>query len=415
MLLQHCRLHFLLLMLALLCASCQIGVPAGSSHSPLPASSPSLEARLPTLTPSSSLHPHLTPTNPILDLEISTTTPAPSTMEPLSPTNYTGWITSFRFLASSVGWLAVRRPSTIQQDTSITEVLRTTDSGKHWTTTYTTNGIVHAAFLDERHAWITTDGVLLGTDDGGEHWQQLQTFDNAIVALYFLSPQHGWLVTQPSGLPPPPRIALITTDGGVSWAPVARVPEAPTFVDAQNGWAISGDEQLYFILVKTIDAGMTWQPIQHPCEISYRGSGPTAFLDASHVWTMCYQMPPTEGTEPVFRTTDGGQTWEAITRFGDCSPLVDQLHCIGTATDLFFLDVQHGWLLSRDGDGLALRKTSDAGKTWHKVGNLSGIWGSITFHSHIEGFAWIKVGESTTQLAHTVDGGGTWTTIYPAP
>jgi photosystem II stability/assembly factor-like uncharacterized protein len=397
-----------------LCASCQVGLPVqpASSHPPLSASSPSLEPPLSTLTPTSTLLPHLSPTDPIVNLEMSTVAPAPSTMELLLSTNYTGWITSFRFSTSSVGWLAVRHPSTIQPGT---EILRTTDSGKHWTTTYTTNGIVHAAFLDEQHAWITTDRVLLGTDNGGEHWQQLQTFDNPIVALYFLSPQYGWVVTQPRGMPPPPRVALSTTDGGISWAPVARVPEAPTFVDAQNGWAIGVDEQLYFILLKTIDAGMSWHPIQHPCDISYRGSGPMAFLDASHVWTMCYQIPPTEGTEPIFRTTDGGQTWEAISRFGDCSPLVDPLRCIGTATDLFFLDIQHGWLLSRDGDGLTLRKTSDAGRTWHKVGNLSGIWGSITFHSHMEGFAWIKVGESTTQLAHTVDGGSTWTTIYPAP
>jgi hypothetical protein len=57
--------------------------------------------------------------------------------------------------------------------------------------------------------------------------------------------------------------------------------------------------------------------------------------------------------------------------------------------------------------------TADGGKTWRSVGSLSGIWGRLLFRSRTEGFARIEVDDGTTQLVHTIDGGSSWTTIFP--
>ena len=61
--------------------------------------------------------------------------------------------------------------------------------------------------------------------------------------------------------------------------------------------------------------GQSWQRVEHPCEIAYRGMRPTSYLDASHSWTMRYQHPPIEGAHPIYPTSDSGHTWNSVVVF----------------------------------------------------------------------------------------------------
>lgn len=109
-------------------------------------------------------------------------------------------------------------------------------------------------------------------------------------------------------------------------------------------------------------------------------------------------------------TTDGGRTWHVSTPPG----------CLRVCYDgsLSFLDARHGYLFAAVQGARApnkLFRTSDGGRTWQLVSRPS-IWGPITFANSNDGFAGGPgqtiigpyIGPSIITLYRTTDGGRTW-------
>ncbi len=86
------------------------------------------------------------------------------------------------------------------------------------------------AWQDESRLWAagevhlgwTTEGILLHSIDGGDHWfTVIGNYPNTLAGVFFHDADHGWVGGTAAEL-------LRTTDGGDTWSPVDTLG-APTY------------------------------------------------------------------------------------------------------------------------------------------------------------------------------------------
>ncbi|WKZ35615.1 MAG: hypothetical protein QY332_18550 [Anaerolineales bacterium] len=125
-------------------------------------------------------------------------------------------------------------------------------------------------------------------------------------------------------------------------------------VDEIYGWGTTEQN-----LIRTNDGGVTWYHVTPPgmSEVGY--SVTTEFLDVSHAWVQAVDPDhyPRGGT--LYRTSDGGITWEAF-----ATPFSDG--------DMEFVDTNNGWMMAGLGVGagsmaVSIFQTNDGGETWDQV------------------------------------------------
>lgn len=204
--------------------------------------------------------------------------------------------------------------------------------------------------------------------------------------LFMVAASSGWALGQVEG--DPAEQVLFTADGGASWE-VRTPPETPP----------SGES-----LEQTIPAAAT-------------------FTSAERGW-ISYLLPapiPAGATPVVWRTEDGGESWEAS------APLdlggMPYEHFVPSG--LGFLDDGFGWLLAHLGAGMshdyiAVYTTADGGGTWQRVTdpesspdiqacNKSGL----LFTSSSDGWLSGDCPGLMPQLFlyRTADGGATWSPV----
>jgi len=231
----------------------------------------------------------------------------------------------------------------------------------------------------------------------------------------------------------------LSTDGGVSWVkkvePIGDLPYdwRVQFSDSLNG-AVTGP---HGILFKTSDGGDTWrlvtsgvgmhiEDVEMYDDLYGYGIGTNGYvirtLDSGHHWDLqkvevsgqvfnrdedlrCIdivdaQMAVVAGAGgTVFRTMDGGDTWESI-GYPELSDTI-------AIEDTYFLDANEGWVVGDDrgfqGDR-SVYHTTDGGLTWTSPSQLRGVWQRLEFTDPLHG---ILMGLSGA-YKRTEDGGNTW-------
>ena len=125
-----------------------------------------------------------------------------------------------------------------------------------------------SAFVDPQHGWAVGDhGVILHTDDGGQHWSpQASGVTCTLTSVCFVDARNGWAA---GGMAYPylhdsAGVVLSTRDGGLNWQrepvllPALRKIR---FLTQRQGWAVGCPSAMFpggvFI---TRDAGRSWQP-----------------------------------------------------------------------------------------------------------------------------------------------------------
>lgn len=116
-------------------------------------------------------------------------------------------------------------------------------------------GQLAVARAGKRLVSVGDHGVVLTSDDDGEHWQQADKvpFDGLLTSVSFADEQHGWAVGHAG-------VILHTADGGKTWAlqrsdtTTDRPLFAVHFFDAQHGVAVG----LWSLVLVTDDGGTTW-------------------------------------------------------------------------------------------------------------------------------------------------------------
>jgi hypothetical protein len=246
----------------------------------------------------------------------------------------------------------------------------------------------------------------------------------------------------PTNTQPPEATTAPTTSPAPTTEPSPAVGQALALnklhmLTASEGWATGmlvpaggspppfGGQNVY----RTFDGGAHWQDATPP-GISTGPFTTAYFLDASHAWIAAGPPPsgesgPVSTTFTVFRSQDGGQTWEPS----------EPVAISGGGPGVFsFPDPQHGWIMASLGaamshEAVAVFRTTDGGMHWEQVSLTSGMQGestpgSLPFVCDKTGFAfsdastgWAGGACPGAELFFYVshDGGGTWEAVMPPP
>jgi photosystem II stability/assembly factor-like uncharacterized protein len=258
------------------------------------------------------------------------------------------------------------------------------------------------AFTDAAHGWAAAGTAILTTADGGRTWAKLATLASPAAQLDFVSAEQGWAVTK-QGL-------LVTHDGGRTWADAGRpAADRVDFADAAHGWVHEGSA-----LFATADGGQTWSAVKDPCDGSDEFGFYLSFPTVQTGWVACGWQPATAmQPKAVYRTDDGGQSWDLMAATGIPTEFKGKQGTIpmgGHLSSLFFLDAQHGWMGESRGVLLA---TADGGRTWQAVpgpmGTVEQFIAGIRFVSARDGFV---LDQSILYVTH--DGGSSFTPVLPS-
>ena len=240
--------------------------------------------------------------------------------------------------------------------------------------------------------------------------------------------------TETAAPPPTPTAAASPSLPAAPRLPAGQALDITSIhmLDATNGWgtgkAMGAAQSGGDTVLRTRDGGATWSEVTPPEPAPAEGEDPGTvvgyFPDDASAWVTYaryYGAPPAGAV--VWRTHDGGQSWQAS------APLDLSSASFYGPSDIFFLDAQTGWMLVHVDAGMMhdyimIFQTSDGGQTWAKV--LDPMEGGPQSCSKTAiGFFDAQHGWMTGDcmgvvpgvfLVRTEDGGRTWTDIaLPAP
>jgi len=184
---------------------------------------------------------------------------------------------------------------------------------------------------------------MLGTIDGGENWEVLDSgTDDDLYSLFFIDDLNGW-IARPTGL-------LRTTDGGREWQALSDINEIGRindiyFFNHKSGFAVGGeevfeDEPVWGIgmIWCTEDGGETWTLQDSSADHSFNA---IAFIDSLHGWAVGYK-----GT--AYITENGGITWQ-----------LQDLKTEESFYEVYFITPEIGWIMGTKGTILTTSKYQD--------------------------------------------------------
>lgn len=262
------------------------------------------------------------------------------------------------------------------------------------------------------------NGPILRTSDGGATWRdvtpaglaaffgqsQVKRVDdfgpggNATVALahWTVTADNHW--SAETG-----QITVFhTSDGGATWGSSLietgsrlAAPNGISFSDQAHGYlsaaANSLAGQAVNLLYRTADGGRTWTAVRQVGD-GLPGSGAIRFVTPLLGWLA-------RGSDHrLFQTEDGGATWSE-------SPLTsDGLVLRQLPT---FLTAAEGYVVVAYGDKVTAYWTEDDGRTWNKRFDLLTESSQLFLVSSSDAYTW-KPGQGDVRWTH--DGGQTWAT-----
>lgn len=207
-----------------------------------------------------------------------------------------------------------------------------------------------------------------------------------------VGPFRGGRVEAVAGIPGNPYVYYFgavagglwkTTDGGVNWTPIfdkesnpsigaiAIAPSDPNVIYVGTGEpCFRGDITYGNGMYKSVDAGKTWTHIgledsRHIGRILIDPQNP----DIVYVAAIGHAFGPNE-ERGVFRSTDGGKTWQKVLFKDDKTGAVDIEFAGGNPHIMYaamYQVVRKPWNIISGGPGSGLYKSSDGGTTWKQI------------------------------------------------
>jgi photosystem II stability/assembly factor-like uncharacterized protein len=267
------------------------------------------------------------------------------------------------FLDANTGWAASGPNET---------VYATTDGGETWTTSYMHAGTYFRSvlFTDAMHGFAGNIGaglspsisdatLLYATTNGGATWAPVTavtgTAAQGVCNMLAIDATHLVAVGRANG----PAAILTSSDAGATWTATDLSATFSMIIDAHftsvtDGLAAGMDPTANFCTIaKTTDGGMTFTPVftsKTPGSLCWKLHFPSATVGYA---TVQATMPG----QPTFaKTTDGGMTWSEL-------PLPGKATETYSAIGVGFISEDIGWMAPEDAT-LSVYRTFDGGMTW---------------------------------------------------
>ncbi len=189
------------------------------------------------------------------------------------------------------------------------------------------------------------ESLIIQTTNGGQTWhrQNSGVLGTPLRKVYFRSALEGWCLGEGG-------VLIHTSDGGKTWKPIETGTENNLhdfFITETTGWIV-GD---WGTLLKTTDSGRTFAKVDGSV-FNRKSLKGIFFVDENYGWIITYNAPNGKNAGYIYRTTDGGNTWE------------EQLTTEAALFNLYFIDKQTGWVV---GDRRSVYATTDGGQTWQFI------------------------------------------------
>ncbi len=230
-------------------------------------------------------------------------------------------VSAIDFPGPETGWIGVEEIGAYTGRTApgTPALLRTTDGGRTWQTLAKVADTIAAIdFVSPRHGFVLTQGThglaLYGTANGGRSLRLVAQPGGLGTApeLRFTSPSDGFVVSG-QGLE-------VTTDGGRTWRgetmhlPALTPQATPYFVSVTRGFVAEGGA-----IYRTVDAGATWQQVYRlPAPLLAFGggsaAGPVTFVSTRLAYAAVTIDDCWAGGCPdvILRSEDGGASWRPV-------------------------------------------------------------------------------------------------------
>jgi photosystem II stability/assembly factor-like uncharacterized protein len=243
---------------------------------------------------------------------------------------------------------------------------------------------------DERVVYaVNSENVLFKSVDGGGNWTPIRRVGFGLVGRIAIDPvRHGTIyVTSDQGL-------LKSVDGGASWNAVGPRSDPnihSVAVDpAQASRVYAGGARLWI----STNRGASWKPA--------RAIEPSGWIDlliaarrpVGTVFATSYNIP--------YKSVDGGWTWEAMS-----TPTLDR--AVGQLA-VAPSDSRTLYASSSSSGSASLFRSTDGGDTWQRTGRQPALYDgilSLAVSPHSPRTLWI--GTQHNGLFLSKDGGDTWT------
>jgi len=175
------------------------------------------------------------------------------------------------------------------------------------------------------------------------------------VTYDFVSPSRGWALVVDQGFVPTFWV-FGTTDGAIHWQrQLEGTPESGVssihFLDSRHGFAYAG------VLYRTTDGGAYWEAISLP-----EGTPNFTFASPTQGWAVAIESDQ-NATTHLYSTADGGLTWHQLawTLASPISPTAK-----GGFPSLGFRANGEGWLGAFRQDP-TVYLTKDSGRSWRAI------------------------------------------------
>lgn len=243
----------------------------------------------------------------------------------------------------------------------------------------------------------TKNGLIMRTEDAGATWnRQTQPGWDGLefLDICFSDPMIGWV----SGFG---NKILNTKDGGKTWTQKGGPPWGTFYsvfcIDSLTIWVADYGSKYYH----SIDGGKTWitqaaESKSFPWDMFFLNADTGISVGG---WCANCGGNPNKQCSFIFRTTNGGDTWN----------LQENDTTISGYNAVFFANDTLGYVV---GTGGTIKRTIDGGQTWTKQasGTTTDLW-DIRFVNADTGF--VAGGNVISMydgiILHTTDGGTTWT------
>jgi photosystem II stability/assembly factor-like uncharacterized protein len=264
-----------------------------------------------------------------------------------------------------------------------------------WQTTPVTNRLLSVSFVSPQIGYAAGEsGKFIRTTNGGSSWNSVNTGTAAAFNVVRFVNDTGYLF----GNGPSVRRS---TNGGTSWTGLSlTIPGATGLGEITSGTMFNGAVGIvcgYYVagpnlkafIARTTNAGTNWQIQSHDSVTSF--------------WSMAFTSPMTgyvvgstnSKYSPIFKTTDGGQTWTGL-----------QSNTFSSLNSVHFVDAMNGII---GGSGGKILVTTDAGETWQQK-SCGYYWiTSVTATSAETVYAVSENGPGGT-IYRSTDRGSSWMT-----